>query len=78
MPRLELRALRQFLLPLGQIIVFAAGSAAVMSALILLLALLLRPTRTDQDLLAAVFTLLPQTLIDGITLGFLYALIALG
>ncbi len=79
MPKmLSLRALRQFLLPLGQIILFGAASAGVLSAFILLLGFLLRGTRTDQDLLATVILLLPQTLIDGITLGFLYALIALG
>ena len=78
MPKFQLRALRGLFLPLGQIIVFVVGSSAVMSVIIVVLAFLLRPTRPDTDLLVAVFAQLPQTLIDGITLGFLYALIALG
>ena len=78
MPKFQLRALRELFLPLGQIIVFVVGSSAVMSVIIVVLAFLLRPTRPDTDLLVAVFAQLPQTLIDGITLGFLYALIALG
>src|SRR5512143_947326 len=78
MPKLQLRTLRELFFPLFQIIVFVIGSSLIMSAIILGLALLLRGTRTDTDLLVGVYALLPQTLIDGITLGFLYALIALG
>src|SRR5512143_4335832 len=78
MPKLQLRTLRELFFPLFQIIIFVIGSSLIMSAIILGLALLLRGTRTDTDLLVGVFALLPQTLIDGITLGFLYALIALG
>ena len=78
MPKFELRALRELLFPLFQIIIFVIGSSLVMSVIVLILAVLLRGTRTDTDLLVAVMSLLPQTLIDGITLGFLYALIALG
>ena len=78
MPKPQLRALRELFLPLGQIVVFVIGSSAVMSVVVVLLAILLRGTRTDTDLLVGVVSVLPQTLIDGITLGFLYALIALG
>ncbi len=78
MPGSLLRKLRELLLPLGQILLFVVASSAVMSVIVLALALLLRGTRTDTDLMVGVFALLPQTLIDGITLGFLYALIALG
>src|SRR5512136_2467678 len=78
MPKFQLRALRELFLPLGQIIVFVIGSSLVMSVIVLALALLFRGTRTDTDLWVGVMALLPQTLIDGITLGFLYALIALG
>jgi branched-chain amino acid transport system permease protein len=78
MPKLSLRTLRELFLPLGQIIVFVIASSLVMSVIVLLLAVLLRGTRTDTDLLVGVFAQLPQTVIDGITLGFLYALIALG
>jgi len=78
MPKLQLRSLRELLFPLFQIIIFVLGASLVTSIVVLLLALLLRGTRTDTDLLVAVISVLPQTLIDGITLGFLYALIALG
>jgi branched-chain amino acid transport system permease protein len=78
MPGSLLRRLRELLLPLGQIVLFVVASSAVMSVIVLALALLLRGARTDTDLMVGVFALLPQTLIDGITLGFLYALIALG
>ncbi len=78
MPKLQWRTLRELFFPLFQIIVFVIGSSLIMSAIILGLAFLLRGTRTDTDLLVGVYALLPQTLIDGITLGFLYALIALG
>jgi branched-chain amino acid transport system permease protein len=80
------RALRELLRPLGQVIIFVAGSGAILSALMLILALLLRGSAPDRALLARehvdlfTFTLtnLPQVLIDSITLGFVYAAIALG
>jgi branched-chain amino acid transport system permease protein len=75
---LQWRTLRELFFPLFQIIVFALISSIVMGVIVLVLAFLLRGIRTDIDLLVAVIALLPQTLIDGITLGFLYALIALG
>lgn len=78
MPKPQLRTLRQLFAPLVQIITFAIISSLVMALLVLLLALLLRGSRPDTDLLVAVIALLPQTIIDGITVGFLYALIALG
>jgi branched-chain amino acid transport system permease protein len=78
MLKLQLRTLRELFFPLFQIIIFVIGSSAVMSVFVLILAVLLRGTRTDTDLLVGVLSLLPQTIIDGITLGFLYALIALG
>jgi branched-chain amino acid transport system permease protein len=78
MPKLSLRTLRELFLPLGQIIIFVISSSLVLSVIVLLLAVLLRGTRTDTDLLVGVFAMLPQTVIDGVTLGFLYALIALG
>ncbi len=78
MPKLYVRTLRELFLPLGQIIIFVIASSLVLSVIVLLLAVVLRGTRTDTDLLVGVFSMLPQTVIDGITLGFLYALIALG
>ena len=78
MPKPQLRTLRQLFAPLVQIVTFAIISSLVLALLVLLLALLLRGSRPDTDLLVAVIALLPQTIIDGITVGFLYALIALG
>jgi len=78
MSRFQLRTLRELFTPLVRIVTFAVISSLVMSAVVLILALLLRGSRTDTNLMVAVVALLPQTVIDGITLGFLYALIALG
>jgi branched-chain amino acid transport system permease protein len=70
--------IKEILRPLGQLLIFVVGSSAVISAITLLLALLLRTTRTDMDILQVTLVLLPQVLIDGITLGFMYAIIAMG
>ncbi len=78
--------IREILRPLGQILVFVAGSGLVLSALILLLALLLRGSAADQatiernglDIFAYTLVNLPQVLVDGVTIGFVYAAIALG
>ncbi len=78
MSRFQLRTLRELFTPLVRIVTFAVISSLVMSLVVLILALLLRNSRTDTNLMVAVMALLPQTVIDGITLGFLYALIALG
>jgi branched-chain amino acid transport system permease protein len=80
------RALRELLRPLGQLILFVAGSGAILSAIMLLLALIMRGSGPDRALIARQhvdlfsYTLinLPQVLIDSITLGFVYAAIALG
>lgn len=78
MSRFQIRTLRELFTPLVRIVTFAVISSLVMSLVVLILALLLRGSRTDTNLMVAVVALLPQTVIDGITLGFLYALIALG
>ena len=78
--------LREIFRPIGQIIIFTLGSGAVLSAIIILLALPLRGTVVDQsviskfniDILTYTIVNLPQVLIDGITIGFVYAAIALG
>jgi branched-chain amino acid transport system permease protein len=78
--------LREVLRPLGQILIFVTGSGAVLSVIITLLALLLRGSAVDQaclahthvDLLTYTVGNLPQVLIDGVTIGFVYAAIALG
>ena len=78
--------LRQILLPIGQMAVFVTGAGALCSGVMLLLALLFRGTGADLTLQATqgvgIFTYtlnsLPQVLIDGMTIGFVYAAIALG
>jgi branched-chain amino acid transport system permease protein len=80
------RTIREILRPIGQIIVFVLGSGAVLSAIILLLAFILRGTAVNSNLIEhgggdiVFYTLvnLPQVLIDGVTIGFVYAAIALG
>src|SRR4030042_785254 len=78
--------LRESLRPLAQMIVFVFGSGFVLSAVMVVLALVMRGSAADQALLGRhgtaplAFTLahLPQVLIDSVTLGFVYAAIALG
>lgn len=78
--------LREILMPLGKMSIFVAGAGSLFSLIMLLLALLARGSGADQLLLSTqgigivAYTLgnLPQVLIDGITLGFVYAAIALG
>lgn len=70
--------IREILRPLGQLLIFVLGSTIVLSVLIILAALILRNRRDDIDLLQVTLVLLPQVLIDGLVLGFMYATIALG
>jgi branched-chain amino acid transport system permease protein len=82
----ESSILREIFRPLGQIIVFVVASGLVMSAFMLILALLMRGSAADQMMIERsgtnlfTYTLinLPQVLIDGVTIGFVYAAIALG
>ncbi len=77
---------RQIVLPIGQMAVFVTGAGVVCSAVMLALALLFHGSGADQVLRATqgvgiwTYTLnsLPQVLIDGVTIGFVYAAIALG
>ena len=79
-------ALREVLRPLGQMIIFVTGSGVAMSLFVVLIAFLLRGTAVDKsslardnvDVLTYTVTNLPQVLIDGVTIGFVYAAIALG
>jgi len=72
--------------PIGQIFIFILGTGVVLSTLMLLLALIFRGSAVDQlakatngaDLMSFTLVNLPQVLVDGITLGFVYAVIALG
>lgn len=78
--------LREIFRPLGQIVVFVVISGAVMSAIVLFLAFLLRDSVVNQNtldqngmgVLAYTLVNLPQVLLDGVTIGFVYAAIALG
>ncbi len=71
-------ALQAVLRPLGQLLLFVLGGSVIISLIVILAAYLLRGSRQDMDLVQITFVLLPQVLIDGITLGFVYATIALG
>jgi branched-chain amino acid transport system permease protein len=73
--------------PLAQIFLSVVVSAALMSALAVLVGIVLRTpwhgidllkTRPRIDLLQQVLTQLPNMVIDGVTIGFVYAVIALG
>jgi branched-chain amino acid transport system permease protein len=77
---------RELLLPLGQLIAFSLGSAVVLSAFVLILSLVLDKTfvglaamdRFHTSLFTYTLINLPQVLIDGLTIGFVYAAVALG
>ncbi|NJK81369.1 MAG: branched-chain amino acid ABC transporter permease [Chloroflexaceae bacterium] len=64
--------------PLLQIFYFVIGSAVILGAIVIILALLLRGTRDDIDLLQGTLIILPQVIVDSLVRGFLYAMIALG
>jgi branched-chain amino acid transport system permease protein len=66
------------LFPIGQILTFALGASLALSLFIILLAYILRFNVTDFDLVERTLSILPQVLINGITIGFVYATIALG
>jgi len=71
-------ALREIIRPLLQMVAFILGSAAVLSILVIVLALLLQSSRTDLDLVNRTLTTLPSVILDAVVLGFVYASIALG
>ena len=81
-----MRTLREIARPLGQMAIFVIGAGALFSALMLVLSFLCRGSGADKLLLdtqgvgivAYTMANLPQVLIDGVTLGFVYAAIALG
>jgi len=67
------------LFPIGQMIVFILGASLILSLLIILFAYIFRSAITaDFDLVERTLLILPQVLINGITIGFVYATIALG
>ena len=77
---------RELLRPLGQMIAFSLGTSVILSVIVLVLALVLDRGTVGQFTLerfkVSLFTYtlanLPQVLIDGLTIGFVYAAIALG
>ena len=79
-------SIRELLRPLGQMAIFALGSALALSAIVVVLALLLDHTAvgakvlhdTKVSLVTYALVNLPQVLLDGLTIGFVYAAIALG
>jgi len=66
------------LFPIGQMLAFVLGAGITLSVLIILLANIFRGSVTNLDLVERTLTILPKVLIDGITIGFVYATIALG
>ncbi len=77
---------RELMRPLGQMILFSVGSAVILSGIVLVLALILDKTAVGdailQKLNVSLFTYtlvnLPQVTVDGLTIGFVYAAVALG
>ncbi len=72
------QSVRQVLAPIGQIFIYVLGSALLLSLVVVALALLLRTTSAQPNMLRGVLAVLPLVIIDGLVLGFLYATIALG
>jgi branched-chain amino acid transport system permease protein len=76
----------ELLRPLGQMAIFALATSAILSAVVLGLALLLNNTAVGDEVMkdmgVTLFTYvlvnLPQVLLDGLTIGFVYAAVALG
>jgi len=66
------------LFPIGQMLAFVLGAGTILSVLIILLAYIFRGSVTNLDLVERTFAILPKVLVDGITIGFVYATIALG
>jgi len=72
--------------PVGQMLAFSLISSAVLSLIVIVLALIFDQTAVGDALLArskislVTYTLvnLPQVILDGLTIGFVYAAIALG
>ena len=66
------------LFPIGQILIFAFGASVVLSLLTVLLAYVFKFNVTDFDLIERTVLILPQVVINGLTIGFVYSTIALG
>ncbi len=78
--------IRETMRPIGQILIFVIGTSVVLSIVILLIAVLLNGSVVSQyvqgiykvNLVNYILMNLPQVLVDGVTIGFVYAAIALG
>lgn len=78
--------LRELLRPLGQIIIFVLGTGVILSIFMFLISLIANKSaaslalieRNGIDLFTYTLINLPQVLVDGMALGFVYAAIALG
>lgn len=78
--------LRELLRPLGQIVAFVLGTGVILSILMFLISLIANKSaaslalieRNGIDLFTYTLINLPQVLVDGMALGFVYAAIALG
>jgi len=66
------------LFPIGQILVFALGASVILSLATVLLAYLFKFNVTDFDLVERTILILPQVVVNGLTIGFVYSTIALG
>jgi branched-chain amino acid transport system permease protein len=69
---------RFLIFPIGQIIVFIIGATAVLTVFVYLLALLFPEPRPNIVLADQISRQLPGMIISGISIGFVYAMIALG
>lgn len=67
-----------FLFPIGQILLFALGASVILSLATVLLAYVFKFNVTDFDLVERTLLILPQVIINGLTIGFVYSTIALG
>ncbi|HMZ06280.1 MAG TPA: branched-chain amino acid ABC transporter permease [Anaerolineales bacterium] len=67
-----------FLFPIGQILLFAMGASVILSLATVLLAYVFKFNVTDFDLVERTMLILPQVIINGLTIGFVYSTIALG
>lgn len=69
---------RYILYPIGQMLVFIVGAAGILTLLAILLALLVPEPRPNIVLMDQIGKQLPGMIISGISIGFVYSMIALG
>lgn len=73
-----LRTVGQVVAPIGQILLFVIGSVVLLGGIVITIGLVQSRASTQAPPLAGVISVLPQVIIDGLVVGFLYATIALG